>query len=90
VAVDLTPVSLRPYVGSSGTNSELNLALGYNGLARLSGGAGTPDGGGGGNGLFNGGSAGLFRLLGTTLGGQVSWLLVLAVRPSTSWRRPAP
>jgi len=42
VAVDLTPASLRPYVGSSGTNSELNLALGYNGLSRLLGGSGTP------------------------------------------------
>jgi len=98
VAVDLTPASLRPYVGSSGTNSELNLALGYNGLSRLSGGAGTPGGGdgggGGGNGLFNGGPAGLFRLLGTTLGGQVSWLLVLAVLGVAAaatvvpWRRP--
>ena len=79
VAVDLTPASARPYVGSSGTNSELNLALGYNGLSRLLGGSGTPGGGGGGNALFNGGPAGVFRLLGTTLGGQVSWLLVLAV-----------
>jgi len=49
VAVDLTPASLRPYVGSSGTNSELNLALGYNGLSRLLGGSGTPGGGRGGN-----------------------------------------
>jgi 4-amino-4-deoxy-L-arabinose transferase-like glycosyltransferase len=75
-AVDLTPASLRPYVGSSGTNSELSLALGYNGLSRLLGGSGTP---GGGSALFNGGPASLFRLLGTTLGGQVSWLLILAV-----------
>jgi 4-amino-4-deoxy-L-arabinose transferase-like glycosyltransferase len=87
LAVDLTPASARPYVGSSGTNSELNLALGYNGLQRLTGmlfgrsGGGTPGGGGtgGGNALFNGGPAGVFRLMGTTLGGQVSWLLVLAV-----------
>src|SRR5258708_6334762 len=35
--VDLTPASQRPYVGSSGTNSELNLAIGYNGLQRLIG-----------------------------------------------------
>ncbi|HEU5430644.1 MAG TPA: glycosyltransferase family 39 protein, partial [Thermomicrobiales bacterium] len=33
--VDLTPASERPYVGSSETNSELDLALGYNGLFRL-------------------------------------------------------
>ena len=37
-AVDLTPASQRPYVGSSCTNSELNLALGYNGLGRITGG----------------------------------------------------
>lgn len=37
VAVDMTPPSQRPYVGSSQDNSELNLALGYNGLNRLFG-----------------------------------------------------
>src|SRR5205085_3447044 len=89
-AVDLTPASARPYVGSSGTNSELNLALGYNGLQRLtgmlfghasSGAASSPASvaGGPGGALFNGGPAGPFRLLGTTLGGQVSWLLALAL-----------
>jgi 4-amino-4-deoxy-L-arabinose transferase-like glycosyltransferase len=91
-AVDLTPAGARPYVGSSGTNSELNLALGYNGLQRLTGAlfghaaravtragaaantASAPGGGmgGPGGGLFNGGPAGPIRLLGTTLGGQVS------------------
>jgi 4-amino-4-deoxy-L-arabinose transferase-like glycosyltransferase len=35
--VDLTPANQRPYVGSSGNNSELNLALGYNGMNRLLG-----------------------------------------------------
>jgi 4-amino-4-deoxy-L-arabinose transferase-like glycosyltransferase len=45
VAVDLTPASQRPYVGSSQDNSEISLALGYNGLQRLIGGIG----GGGGN-----------------------------------------
>ncbi len=34
-AVDLTPASQRPYVGSSSDNSELNLIIGYNGLDRL-------------------------------------------------------
>ncbi len=34
-AVDLTPASQRPYVGSSDTNSEYNLIFGYNGLNRL-------------------------------------------------------
>lgn len=34
-AVDLTPASARPYVGSTQNNSELSLAFGYNGLSRL-------------------------------------------------------
>lgn len=41
--VDLTPATQRPYVGSSQGNSELELALSYNGLARLfHPGAGSP------------------------------------------------
>jgi 4-amino-4-deoxy-L-arabinose transferase-like glycosyltransferase len=35
IAVDLTPTENRPYVGSSGTNSALMLAFGYNGIGRL-------------------------------------------------------
>ncbi len=38
VAVDLTPASQRPYVGSSQNNSEISLTLGYNGVQRLIGG----------------------------------------------------
>jgi 4-amino-4-deoxy-L-arabinose transferase-like glycosyltransferase len=37
VAVDLTPASQRPYVGSTQNNSELTLAFGYNGIQRLLG-----------------------------------------------------
>ncbi|MFT8323267.1 MAG: glycosyltransferase family 39 protein, partial [Bacillus sp. (in: firmicutes)] len=37
IAVDLTPASDRPYMGGSETNSVLELALGYNGLSRLTG-----------------------------------------------------
>src|SRR5258708_31551044 len=37
VAVDLTPASQRTYVGSTQDNSELSLALGYNGIQRLLG-----------------------------------------------------
>jgi 4-amino-4-deoxy-L-arabinose transferase-like glycosyltransferase len=36
-AVDLTPASQRPYVDSTQDNSELSLALGYNGIQRLLG-----------------------------------------------------
>jgi len=47
VIVDVTPADQRPYVGSSGTfNSVLELALGYNGISRLTGDSG---GGSGGN-----------------------------------------
>ncbi len=102
VAVDSTPASQRPYVGSSQTNSELELALGYNGIQRLTGNlfgggrrggstarptgstttgtttrATTPMA----NGFFAGetGSPGIFRLFNTTLGGQIGWLLPLAL-----------
>ncbi len=37
MTVDLTPASQRPYVGSSPTNSELNLTFGYNGVQRVLG-----------------------------------------------------
>ncbi len=37
VAVDLTPAASRPYVGSSQDNSEISLALGFNGIQRLLG-----------------------------------------------------
>src|SRR5712692_9708409 len=90
VAVDLTPVSQRPYVGSSQTNSELELALGYNGLERLLGrnngvqnatqSPGSPTtlalapAGPGENGY-----ASLFRLFNRQLGGQIGWLIPLAI-----------
>ena len=35
LAVDLTPAVSRPYVGSTQDDSELSLALGYNGIQRL-------------------------------------------------------
>ena len=37
VAVDLTPANQRPWVDSTTTNSEIDLAIGYNGLQRLLG-----------------------------------------------------
>src|SRR5947209_2821862 len=90
VFVDLTPAALRPYVGSSGSNSAVSLALGYNGLSRIT--------------LaiaerlpalsFLGssldlqvapsrapgiGTPGLFRLFTPSLAGQASWLIPLAL-----------
>ncbi|HMQ54520.1 MAG TPA: glycosyltransferase family 39 protein [Anaerolineae bacterium] len=43
VAVDLTPASSRPFIGSSSSNSVLELIVGHNGLRRL--GFDTPGGG---------------------------------------------
>ncbi len=45
LAVDLTPASQRPYVDSSQNNSEISLALGYNGINRLIGQLGMGPGG---------------------------------------------
>ncbi|WKV10266.1 glycosyltransferase family 39 protein [Thermoanaerobacterium sp. CMT5567-10] len=54
IIVDMTPQSMRPYVGSSTDNSELELIIGHNGLERL--GLGRNTGFGGGRiGNFNGG-----------------------------------
>lgn len=90
-AVDLTPASERPYVGSSDSNSALELALGYNGVQRLlgrigpggrapAGAANGPRGGGGGvGGASENGSSGVLRLLDDELGPQVSWLLPLTL-----------
>jgi 4-amino-4-deoxy-L-arabinose transferase-like glycosyltransferase len=59
VAVDLAPASQRPYVGSTQDNSEISLALGYNGIDRLVRGFGRgPGGGGRGNGPANTGANG--------------------------------
>ncbi|HEX8917989.1 MAG TPA: glycosyltransferase family 39 protein [Chloroflexota bacterium] len=91
--VDLTPAGQRPYVASSGNNSELSLALGYNGLARLTG--NTFSFLNGGASLSNtlsdlsptnlgftraeSGNPGIQRLFNAELGSQTGWLLILAV-----------
>ncbi|HLI71582.1 MAG TPA: glycosyltransferase family 39 protein [Ktedonobacteraceae bacterium] len=143
LTVDLTPASQRPYVGSSQNNSEISLAIGYNGTQRLLGtfgggafsgrningdrsrgdrfegapgtgnfpdfnGGNTPDfnpgdipetirrefadftgGTGGGGGLFGTGSAGLTRLFNEPLGGQIVWLLPIALcgMLALAWKR---
>jgi 4-amino-4-deoxy-L-arabinose transferase-like glycosyltransferase len=140
VAVDLTPAGSRPYVGSSQNNSEVSLALGYNGIQRLLGqfgfggsnagnstsntrgnttgsfpsagagsgtfngrnfpqpevgGPGQPpqgfgsDGGGNGSGMFNTGNPGLLRLFNEPLGGQIVWLLPMALLGilALAWQR---
>ncbi|HEX6776685.1 MAG TPA: glycosyltransferase family 39 protein, partial [Ktedonobacterales bacterium] len=136
--VDLTPASQRPYVGSSQNNSELSLAIGYNGIQRLEGmfggkgnasttggtaganggtanggppsgftlpeggppsgferpigsgtGAGGPGGAGPSTGMFNTGNPGILRLFTQPLGGQIVWLLPLALLGmlALAWQR---
>src|SRR3989441_4061946 len=129
VAVDLTPAASRPYVGSSQNNSEISLALGYNGIQRLlgqfgfgggnrylqspptgtqsgnftggafprpgAGGSGQPPrgfgnaGGGSSTGMFNTGNPGLLRLFNEPLGGQIVWLLPMALLGilALAWQR---
>jgi 4-amino-4-deoxy-L-arabinose transferase-like glycosyltransferase len=140
VAVDLTPAGSRPYVGFSQNNSEVSLALGYNGIQRLLGqfgfgrgnagnstsntrgnttgsfpsagagsgtfngrnfpqpgvgGPGQPPqgfgsgGGGNGSGMFNTGNPGLLRLFNEPLGGQIVWLLPMALLGmlALAWQR---
>lgn len=75
VAVTVVPATQRPWVGGTTTNSVLDLALGYNGLGRLSGtrpaGDPTPP-------VVSGG-AGPGRLFQSAMGGQGSWLLHAAM-----------
>jgi 4-amino-4-deoxy-L-arabinose transferase-like glycosyltransferase len=92
--VELWPAGSRPYIGGSTDNSALELALGYNGLSRITGGSGGGPGGGGpvGGGGF-GGSPGLTRLFNGAIGGEISWLLPAALIALAggiwlTWRRP--
>ena len=87
-AVDMTPASQRPYVGSSGNNSALNLALGYNGLNRLFGHQPPPTPKDTSTRTDTvvpvrppgeTGYPGPTRLFGPQLAGQISWLLPLAL-----------
>lgn len=80
VIVELIPAAMRPYIGGSETNSVVDLLLGYDGLGRIFGQGGGP-GGAGGGGLGGGfsGDAGILRLFNAEFGGQVSWLLPLAI-----------
>jgi 4-amino-4-deoxy-L-arabinose transferase-like glycosyltransferase len=80
-AVTVWPASARPYVGGTADNSVLDLLFGYNGIGRVAGGEGNPTAGlpGGAQGGRYGGSPGPLRLFDGVIGGQVSWLLPLAV-----------
>ena len=82
-AVEVTPAADRPYVGSTTDNSALSLALGYNGLGRVTGQTGGTSFGGGLGGAFSG-TPGFFRLLNDALGDQGAWLLPLAILGAAS------
>jgi hypothetical protein len=81
----LTPASDRPWISGTNDNSIVNLILGYNGLGRIAGqsggpqGAGAPGGGGGPGGGVFGGPTGPLRLLDSSVGGQAGWLLGFAL-----------
>src|SRR5215207_6387096 len=83
VAVDLTPADQRPYVGSSSFDTETDLIVGWNGVERLAGSD------------KDVGDPGPFRFFDPQLGGQIGWLLPLAIvgLVAASWqswqRRPS-
>lgn len=126
IAVDLTPASQRPYVGSSKDNSEISLAFGYNGVDRLLGRFGfggnrdnvsdarQPSSTGAtkrasagafpfpgtssrtdenarrtGGRAFGSDASGPLRLFNEALGGQISWLLPIALLGllALAWQR---
>jgi 4-amino-4-deoxy-L-arabinose transferase-like glycosyltransferase len=71
VAVSLWPGS-RPYIGGSTNGNVWNLIFGYDGFGRITG-------EGSGQGANFGGTAGLLRMFNEQVGGQVAWLLPLAL-----------
>lgn len=90
LAVDLIPAVLRPYVGSTQNNSEISLAIGYNGVSRLLGNSvGGGGGGAGGAGSFGTGIPGVLRLFEAQLGSQIAWLLPFALLAivALAWQR---
>jgi 4-amino-4-deoxy-L-arabinose transferase-like glycosyltransferase len=78
--MELIPAANRAYIGGSTNNSVIELLFGYDGLGRIfgQGGGGFGGGDGGGGGGFSG-APGLLRLFNAQLGGQVGWLLPLAL-----------
>jgi len=76
VTVDLTPPEQRPYVGSSSFDTVTDLIVGWNGVERLVGSDKSV------------GDPGPFRFFDPQLGGQIGWLLPLAVvgLVAASWR----
>jgi 4-amino-4-deoxy-L-arabinose transferase-like glycosyltransferase len=79
-AMMLVPATNRPFVGDTTDNSWFSLIFGANGLNRVSGTGGAAGVGGAPGGARDfGGAAGLTRLFNPIVGGQISWLLPLAL-----------
>lgn len=74
--VELMPTSMRPYIGGSQTNSFLELAIGYNGLGRITGDEVGSVGAQRGPGV---GTESLTRLFSGVSGGMISWLIPAAL-----------
>ncbi|MBV8256602.1 MAG: glycosyltransferase family 39 protein, partial [Actinobacteria bacterium] len=90
--VQLWPAASRPYIGGSTDNSELNLIFGYNGFGRITGNeTGSVVGGGGPGRAGAWGPTGIFRLFGSEMGTQISWVLPAALLFGVvllwAWRR---
>jgi 4-amino-4-deoxy-L-arabinose transferase-like glycosyltransferase len=85
--VQLWPTASRPYIGGSTDNSVLQLIVGYDGLGRLAGGQPVTGAAG------DGGTPALWRMFDVVVGGQVAWLLPLALVGLAAglwWRRSGP
>jgi 4-amino-4-deoxy-L-arabinose transferase-like glycosyltransferase len=79
VIVDLIPKNSRPFIGGSSDNSVLNLVLGYDGFGRIFGAVGSGLGRFAGLAGGFGGTPGLLRMFNSVVGGQISWLVPLAL-----------
>ncbi len=82
--VDLTPDSQHPYVDSSPTNSELDLAFGFDGIFRLTAGSSVVN-----SWAWEIGRPGMTRFFEQPVAGQSSWLVPLALLSllALSWQR---
>lgn len=76
---ELVPKSWRPYMGGSQNNSFIELALGYNGLGRITGNETGSVTGGGGGGVGSWGQTGITRLFDGVSAGMVTWLIPAAI-----------